>query len=84
MSIYDEAQRGAFIAKGLEVYERLKEELEARHHGEIVAIRPETGEYFVGKKLLKAEEQARSADRDAWYLFVRIGEPDAHIPLQAW
>ena len=54
------------------------------HHGEIVAIRPETGEYFVGQKLLKAKEQARAADRDAWYLFVRIGEPDAHIPLQAW
>jgi len=84
MNLYDKLEREAFIAKGLEVYERIKGELEEKHKGEIVAIRPATGEYFVGKTLNKADEKAFAANRDAWYLFVRVGEPEAHIPLQVW
>ena len=84
MSLYDEHERATFIARGLEAYERIKGKLEAEHQGEIVAIRPETGEHFVGRTLTKANQEAFAADGDAWYLFVRIGEPDAHIPLHAW
>ena len=84
MNLYDKAERETFIAKGLEVYERIKGELEPEYNGEIVAIHPETGEYFVGRTLNRADERAFASDQDAWYLFVRIGEPDAHIPLWTW
>ena len=84
MSLYDEAEREMFVAKGLGVYEGIKGDVQAEHLGEIVAIHPETGEYFVGKTLVKTNEKAYSVDRDAWFLFVRIGDPGVHIPLRAW
>lgn len=84
MSLYDKDERQAFIDKGLETYDRVTAEMEADHSGEIVAICPETGNYFVGETLNQANGLAYQAAPDTWYLFVRIGDRGAHLPLQCW
>jgi hypothetical protein len=84
MNLYDKAERQTFVERGLEVYDQLAPQLEQQHAGGIVAICPESGEHFVGKTLNQADEQAYKATPDAWYLFVRIGDRSAHLPLQSW
>jgi hypothetical protein len=82
--MYDKAQREGFIAKGKEVYEKLKDDLEPAHDGEIVAIDPETGDHFLGKTLNEADERAFAKRPDQWLYFVRIGTPEAALPLKTW
>jgi hypothetical protein len=82
--MYDKAQREGFIAAGEEVYDRLKEDLEPDHVGEIVAIHPENGDHFVGKTLNEADEKAFTKYPDQWLYFVRIGSPGASLPLKTW
>lgn len=53
--------------------DRLKVTLEATHHGEYVAIDPDTGDYFLGKTLLEAGRAARAAHPDRWCYGIRIG-----------
>ena len=84
MSLYDKAERQTFVEKGLEIYDGIASELERDHSGEIIAICPETGAYFVGGTLNQADDLAYQAMPDAWYLFVRIGDRTAHLPLQSW
>ena len=84
MSLYDKAERQTFIEKGLEIYDGIASKLEGDHSGGIVAICPETGAHFVGGTLNQANDLAYQAMPDAWYLFVRIGDRTAHLPLQSW
>jgi len=84
MSLYDKAERQIFIEKGLEIYDKIASKLEGDHSGGIVAIYPETSAYFVGGTLNQANDLAYQAMPDAWYLFVRIGDRTAHLPLQSW
>ena len=78
----DAATREAFIAKGKEVFERIREEL-AGESG-VVAIEPESGDYFVGATLGKANAAASQKYPDRWLYFVRLDNPEAAIPLVAW
>jgi hypothetical protein len=82
--MYDKGQREEFIAKGEEVYKKLKDDLEPAHDGEIVAINPENGDHFVGKTLNEADGNAFAKYPDQWLYFVRIGSPDASLPLKTW
>ncbi len=82
--MYDKAERKEFIAKGQELYEKLKSELEAAHEGEIVAIHPENGDHFLGKTLNEADEKAFAKYPDQWLCFVRIGSSEAAMPLKTW
>jgi len=80
----DKAAREQFIAKGREAYEKLRGELEPEHNGQIVAIELESGDYFIGKTLGEADEKAFARYPARWLYFVRIGEPEAAMPLQTW
>jgi len=82
--MYDMAERAEFIAKGQEVYEKLKGELQSAHEGEMVAIHPESGDHFLGKSLNRADEKAFAKYPDQWLYFVRIGSPEAALPLKTW
>jgi hypothetical protein len=82
--MYDKAQREEFIAKGKEVYGKLKDDLEPSHEGEIVAINPESGDHFLGKTLNEADDKAFAKYPDQWLYFVRIGTPEAALPLKTW
>lgn len=82
--MYDQAKRQRFIAKAQEVYEALKGELEPAHQGEIVSIHPESGDHFLGRTLNDADQKAFAKYPDQWLYFVRIGSPEAALPLKTW
>ena len=46
--------------------------------GIIAVIEPDTGEYFLGKKLLEALKKARTKYPRSIFYTVRIGYPSAH------
>jgi hypothetical protein len=62
-----------FREKSQEVYEKLKPELEKKYHGKVVAIEPDSGDYFVGKHLSKAGEKGREKYPDKIFYYVRPG-----------
>lgn len=78
----DKEARQAFIAKGKEVFEEIEGELEGQEG--VVAIEPESGEYFVGKTLGAANDAAFANYPDNWMYFVRLDEPEAAVPLKTW
>ena len=51
----------------------LKEE-----RGMIVAIEPDTSDFFVGKDVIEALKKARAKYPKAFFYFVRVGYPSAH------
>ena len=80
----DKKARAAFIAKGQELFEKAKGELEGQEDVVIVAIEPESGEYFVGKTLGAANDAAFARYPDGWVYFVRLDDPEAAIMLVTW
>jgi len=82
--MYEKAERQEFITSARDVYERLKGDLESDHEGEIVAIHPESGDYFLGQTLNQADEKAYAKYPDVWLYFARIGSAEAALPLKTW
>jgi hypothetical protein len=78
----DKRARETFIAKGKEVFEKIKGELS--EDAVIVAIEPESGDYFVGKTLGRADRAAFEKYPDQWVYYVRVDNPGAAIPLPTW
>ena len=50
----------------------------------MVAIEPESGDYFVGQTLGQANEAAFAKHPDRWVYFMRIDNPEAATPLKTW
>ena len=70
---------------GDEIYDRyIRHLVEADHHGELVAIDVDSGDYAIAGSVLAAAERlhARRPDADAW--LVRVGHPtsSAHLRWQ--
>jgi len=59
-------------------YEEIKEELEAKHHGEYVVIEVDSGDYFVGKTAEEAFQQAEEVHPDKAFCLIRVGYKAAH------
>jgi hypothetical protein len=83
MDMYrDKATREAFTVKAKEVYGKIKDQLEGKES--LVAIEPESGDYFVGKTLGQANDAAFAEYPDYWVYFMRIDNPEAAMPLKTW
>jgi hypothetical protein len=80
----DKKARESFIARGKEVFEKIKGELAGREDAVIVAIEPESGDYFVGKTLGQSDRAAFEKYPDQWVYFVRVDNSDAALPLPTW
>jgi Xaa-Pro aminopeptidase len=78
----DKKVKAAFEAKARARLEALTAEL-AGEAG-VVAIEPESGEYFVGATLGKADAAAYAHHPDKWVYFVRLDDPEAAIALPTW
>ena len=78
----DEGARRALMEQGRQAFENIQGQL-SRHSG-IVAIEPDSGEYFVGATLGKANDAAYSRHPDRWLYFVRLDDPAAEIVLPTW
>ena len=53
--------------------DRLKGDLESSHSGRVVAINPESGEYYLGDDLSEALDAALAAVPDGKFGVLRIG-----------
>lgn len=69
----------AIVKKGEAIYsERLKTKLEKKYFGKMVAIDPETGDYFIGDTILEAVEKGRKTHPGTVFHSIRVGFPAAH------
>lgn len=80
----DRDAREDFITRSRQIFEEIREELKAQPDAGIVAIEPDSGDYFLGKTLGMANEAAFERYPDQWIYFVRINNPQASIPLPTW
>jgi glutathione S-transferase len=78
----DKSVKAAFEAKARARLEELQAEL-ADQVG-VVAIEPESGEYFVGATLGKADAAAYNKYPDVWVYFARLDNLEAAIALPTW
>jgi glutathione S-transferase len=78
----DKEVRAEFEAKARARLEALQAEL-AGQVG-VVAIEPESGEYFVGATLGKADAAAYAKYPDIWIYFARLDNLEAAIALPTW
>ena len=78
----DKQVRAEFESKARARFEELQTELEGKEG--IIAIEPESGDYFVGATLGKADAAAYTSYPDEWVWFVRLDDPQAAIALPTW
>jgi hypothetical protein len=74
--------KAEFEAKGKARLQELEAEL--RGKAGVVAIEPESGDYFLGATLGKADAAAYEKHPDKWVYFVRLDDPGAAIALPTW
>lgn len=74
--------REAFIQKAKEALAKQEEALQGMHG--IVAIEPESGDFFGGATLGQANRAAFAKYPDCWLYFVRLDDPEAALPLPTW
>ena len=64
-----------FEKKGDEVYQRLRRQLESQHKGKVIAIEPESGEYFLGADVLGVLQKAKKRFPQKIFHILRVGYP---------
>ncbi|MFM9962994.1 MAG: hypothetical protein ACKV2Q_17435 [Planctomycetaceae bacterium] len=79
MSVQPKFSKQEHARLGTEIYERtVRPIVEADHHGEIVAIDIETGDFEVARQTLVAADQLRARRPEAQIWFVRVGHRALH------
>jgi hypothetical protein len=78
----DKQAKAAFEAKARARLEELKEEMEGQTG--VVAIEPESGDYFIGATLGKADAAAYTEYPDEWLYFARLDDTEAALALPTW
>jgi hypothetical protein len=78
----DKTARAEFQTKARARFQELLTELQGQ--AGVVAIEPESGDYFVGATLGKADAAAYQQYPDGWVYFVRLDDPAAAIMLPTW
>jgi hypothetical protein len=63
--------------KGHQRFEELEPELDKTHHGWFVAIEAYSGDYFLGKTMIEADQKAQEKYPDKVFYVGRIGYPAA-------
>lgn len=78
----DKEARAAFETKARARLAELQAQLQGQSG--VVAIEPESGDYFIGATLGKADAAAYASHPDRWVYFVRLDDPSAAIALPTW
>jgi len=72
------AESAEVLQRSEEIYRnRLKEILEPTHRGEFVAIEPDSGDYYLGKKMIDVMLACQAAHPDRLSHIMRVGFPAA-------
>jgi hypothetical protein len=77
----DGAARQELMEQGRAVLAGLRAEL---GHSGVVAIEPQSGEWFVGATLGRANAAAYARYPDRWVYFCRLDDSKAEIVLPTW
>ena len=68
-----------FVARAKQTYdEEIAEQVEPEHNGEIIAIEPNSGAYFLGNDEVEAASKARAAGCVGPFFFLRVGSKYTH------
>lgn len=78
----DKKVRAAFEQRAQAVLAELLPRLEEQTG--VIAIEPESGEYFVGPTLGTANNAAYARFPDKWVYFARLDNPAAALALATW
>jgi hypothetical protein len=78
----DKSVKAEFEAKARARLDELQAELAGQ--AGVVAIEPESGEYFVGATLGKADAAAYAKYPDVWVYFARLDNLETAIALPTW
>jgi len=78
----DKEAKAAFVAQAQARLKELQAAL-ASQTG-VIALEPESGDYFVGATLGKADAAAYAKYPDVWVYFARLDDPKAAIALPTW
>ena len=78
----DEGARQGLMEQGRAVLERVRAQLDGSSG--IVAVEPESGDWFVGETLGQANAAAYAKYPDRWVYFCRLDDPAAEIALPTW
>lgn len=62
-----------FSQKAHQIYDKIKDELILKYKGKILAIEPDSGDYFIGETKMEAGMQAKIKYPDKFFYFFRIG-----------
>jgi hypothetical protein len=72
----------AFIERCRAIYRQLLPALIANHRGEVIAIEPESGEYFLGENFDSASANALARYPDRLFGFFQVDESPAVVKLR--
>jgi hypothetical protein len=78
----DAAARQGLMEQGRAALERLAPQLRGREG--VVAVEPESGDWFVGPTLGQANDAAFAQYPDRWLYFCRLDDSQAEIVLPTW
>jgi hypothetical protein len=70
------------MAQGRAILAKVRAQVNGRSG--IVAIEPESGDWFVGETLGQANSAAYARHPDRWVYFCRLDDPEAEIVLPTW
>jgi hypothetical protein len=62
------------VRRGLQIYNKLKRVLEAKHWGKYLAIETKSGELFLGRTMDEALDTAEQKYPEAKFFVVKVGE----------
>lgn len=78
----DKRVRADFEARARALLEDLLPSLEGQTG--VIAIEPQSGDYFIGSTLGKANQAAFAKYPDRWLYFVRLDDHQSAIALPTW
>jgi len=75
----NQAEIERFAAFAKQTYaEKIAGRVEPEHNGEIIAIEPNSGAYFLGKNEVDAADKARASGCPGPFFFLRVGSKYTH------
>ncbi len=76
----EDAEGERLCRRGNRLYQtKLKALLEPEYKGMFVAIEPDSGDYFLGARMIEAALKAKEKHPDKLMFFVRVGFPTATV-----
>ena len=72
-------KKDEICSKGENVYQKIKDVLDPTYRGKIVAIEPESGDYFLGEDVVESTQLAKKKHPGKLFYYVKVGFPVVHI-----